>query len=141
MQETIEIFFSPKLGIKEQQSLAKIPDTLVCAMEFITLPTSATQEAAFATLRSATLRLHPELKVGACGPALGRCAAAPWWELTEAGRTQLLPPCRRPPLGCGLGSRWVQNWLSWHPLLCPAAPLRRQPVPSLSVGRPAAAAS
>ena len=76
MQETIEIFFSPKLGIKEQQSLAKIPDTLVCAMEFITLPTSATQEAAFATLRSATLRLHPELKVGACVPAPGLCTAA-----------------------------------------------------------------
>ena len=76
VQETIEIFFSPKLGIKEQQSLAKIPDTLVCAMEFITLPTSATQEAAFATLRSATLRLHPELKVNylwACTGPLCSC--------------------------------------------------------------------
>ena len=83
MQETIEIFFSPKLGIKEQQSLAKIPDTLVCAMEFITLPTSATQEAAFATLRSATMRLHPELKVGDGGPTLGRCAAVTWWGLTD----------------------------------------------------------
>ena len=116
MQETIEIFFSPKLGIKEQQSLAKIPDTLVCAMEFITLPTSATQEAAFATLRSATLRLHPELKVGARGPTLGRCAAVPWWGLTELGRTQPLPRCRRPPLGCSLGSRLVQSLvvcLSW----------------------------
>lgn len=28
----------PRIGIKESQSLARIPDTVVCAMEFITLP-------------------------------------------------------------------------------------------------------
>ena len=39
LHETIMIFaHDPRIGIKESQSLARIPDTVVCAMEFITLP-------------------------------------------------------------------------------------------------------
>lgn len=41
MHETILIFaHDPRIGIKESQSLTRIPETVVCAMEFITLPSS-----------------------------------------------------------------------------------------------------
>ena len=51
--------------MKESQSLARIPDTLVYAMEFIMLPTPGEQSAALDALRKEVLRSHPELKVGA----------------------------------------------------------------------------
>ena len=54
-----------KFAVKESQSLARIPDTLVYAMEFIMLPTPGEQSAALDTLRKEVLRNHPELKVGA----------------------------------------------------------------------------
>lgn len=44
--------------------MARIPDTLVYAMEFITLPTPNEQQNALDHLRKEVLRSHPELKAG-----------------------------------------------------------------------------
>lgn len=63
MHETMEIYFRSQLGVKESQGLSRIPDTLVVAMEFITLPTPNDQGPALEELRKTVLRLHPELKV------------------------------------------------------------------------------
>jgi translocation protein SEC63 len=41
MEETLALFLDPRYGIKESQALSRIPETLVCAMEFITLPSPA----------------------------------------------------------------------------------------------------
>lgn len=41
MEETLHLFLDPRYGIKESQALSRIPETLVCAMEFITLPSPA----------------------------------------------------------------------------------------------------
>ncbi len=49
--------------MKESQSLARIPDTLVYAMEFITMATPADQQKALYELRLEVLRSHHELKV------------------------------------------------------------------------------
>ncbi|KAA6421625.1 MAG: translocation SEC63 protein [Trebouxia sp. A1-2] len=62
MHETMEIYFRSQLGVKESQGLSRIPDTLVVAMEFITLPTPNEQGPALEELRKTVLRLHPELK-------------------------------------------------------------------------------
>lgn len=53
-----------KFAVKESQSLAKIPDTLVFAMEFINLPVPNDQATGLEELRKTVLRLHPDLKVG-----------------------------------------------------------------------------
>lgn len=63
MHETMEIYFRSQLGVKESQGLSRIPDTLVVAMEFITMPTPNEQGPALEELRKTVLRLHPELKV------------------------------------------------------------------------------
>ena len=49
--------------MKESQSLARIPDTLVYAMEFITMATPADQQKALDELRLEVLHSHSELKV------------------------------------------------------------------------------
>lgn len=64
MYETVEIYAKSALGVKESQGLSRIPDTLVVAMEFITMPTPADQQMPLEELRKIVLRLHPELKVG-----------------------------------------------------------------------------
>ncbi|KAK2079921.1 hypothetical protein QBZ16_002316 [Prototheca wickerhamii] len=63
LHETIMIFaHDPRIGIKESQSLARIPDTVVCAMEFITLPCPPSQGQALDELRRRVLSLYPDLK-------------------------------------------------------------------------------
>ena len=62
--------------MKESQSLARIPDTLVYAMEFINMPTPAEQAEGLEELRKTVLRLHPDLKVrGRLDTSGGRGAA------------------------------------------------------------------
>ena len=41
MHDTMAMFMHPRFGVKESQALAKIPDTLVFAMEFLTMPVPA----------------------------------------------------------------------------------------------------
>ena len=55
--------YRSKFGVKESQSLARIPDTLVYAMEFITMATPPEQQKALDDLRLEVLRSHSELKV------------------------------------------------------------------------------
>lgn len=62
MHETMNIYFRSQLGVKESQGLSRIPDTLVVAMEFITMPTPNEQGRALEELRKTVLRIHPELK-------------------------------------------------------------------------------
>lgn len=57
------ILFRTKLGVKEGQSLPRIPDTLVFAMEFILMPVPPEQQQALEILRKEVLRNHPDLKV------------------------------------------------------------------------------
>ncbi len=38
-QETLALYFHSKYSVKEAQSLVRIPETLVCCMEFIAMPT------------------------------------------------------------------------------------------------------
>lgn len=47
---------------QRMQSLVRIPETLVCAMEFITLATPNDHQAPMADLRLAVLRSNPDLK-------------------------------------------------------------------------------
>ncbi|KAK9839330.1 hypothetical protein WJX81_008661 [Elliptochloris bilobata] len=61
-QETLDIFCRSKFAVKESQSLARVPDTLVFAFEFIMLPTPNEQAGDLETLRRTILRLHPDLK-------------------------------------------------------------------------------
>ena len=51
-----------KFAVKESQSLARVPDTLVFAFEFIMLPTPNEQAGDLEVLRRTILRLHPDLK-------------------------------------------------------------------------------
>ncbi len=44
------------------QSLVRIPETLVCAMEFIVLPTPSEHVAPIDELRKMVLRFQPDLK-------------------------------------------------------------------------------
>lgn len=60
MQETLALYFTSKWNVKEAQSLVRIPETLVCAMEFITLPTPSDQP--LEELRKLVLRNNPDLK-------------------------------------------------------------------------------
>lgn len=62
MEETVALFLDPRYGIKASQALGRIPETLVCAMEFISLPTPPEQGPAMDELRKMVLRLHPDLK-------------------------------------------------------------------------------
>ena len=48
--------------IDPMQSLVRIPETLVCAMEFISMPTPADQTQSLDDLRKMVLRYHPDLK-------------------------------------------------------------------------------
>ena len=65
-----------KFSVKESQSLVRIPDTLVYAMEFIRMPTPADQAEGLEELRKTVLRLHPELKVSWIAQPLGCSPAA-----------------------------------------------------------------
>ncbi|GIL50242.1 hypothetical protein Vafri_6471 [Volvox africanus] len=62
MQETLSFYYMSKYSVKEAQSLVRIPETLVCAMEFITLPTPSEQTAGLEELRKLILRNNPDLK-------------------------------------------------------------------------------
>ncbi|KXZ42319.1 hypothetical protein GPECTOR_162g134 [Gonium pectorale] len=62
MQETLHFYYASKYSVKEQQSLVRIPETLVCAMEFITLPTPSEQTVGLEELRKLVLRNNPDLK-------------------------------------------------------------------------------
>ncbi|EFJ44468.1 molecular chaperone [Volvox carteri f. nagariensis] len=62
MQETLSFYYASKYSVKEAQSLVRIPETLVCAMEFITLPTPSEQTAGLEELRKLVLRNNPDLK-------------------------------------------------------------------------------
>ncbi|RMZ57290.1 hypothetical protein APUTEX25_004124 [Auxenochlorella protothecoides] len=63
LHETIMLYAQdPRYGVKESQALARIPDTLVCAMEFILMPNAPGQNAALDDLRRRVLFLHPDLK-------------------------------------------------------------------------------
>eukprot|EP00798_Chlamydomonas_sp_ICE-L_P029524 gene29524-5874_t len=62
MQETLQYYLHSKFSVKESQSLVRIPETLVCAMEFISMPTPSEQGAALEELRKMVLRYAPELK-------------------------------------------------------------------------------
>eukprot|EP00798_Chlamydomonas_sp_ICE-L_P003001 gene3002-13015_t len=62
MQETLQYYLHSKFNVKESQSLVRIPETLVCAMEFISMPTPSEQGAALEELRKMVLRYAPELK-------------------------------------------------------------------------------
>lgn len=66
-----------KFAVKESQSLARVPDTLVFAFEFIMLPTPNEQAGDLEVLRRTILRLHPDLKARAWRTAayLGDVAA------------------------------------------------------------------
>ena len=52
-----------KFAVKESQSLPRIPDTLVYAMEFITMAVPPEQSQALEALRKEILYNHPDLKV------------------------------------------------------------------------------
>lgn len=43
MQETLAFYYHSKYSVKESQALVRIPETLVCAMEFIIMPTPSEQ--------------------------------------------------------------------------------------------------
>ncbi len=55
--------------MKESQSLARIPDTLVYAMEYIMLPTPPEQQGPLDALRKEILRSNPDLKVPSSAPS------------------------------------------------------------------------
>lgn len=59
---TLMLFAHPVYGVKEFHSLPKVPDTLVCATEFIELPMLPDQSAAMGDLYKAVCRVHPEIK-------------------------------------------------------------------------------
>eukprot|EP00197_Chlamydomonas_leiostraca_P010453 CAMPEP_0202862194 /NCGR_PEP_ID=MMETSP1391-20130828/3321_1 /ASSEMBLY_ACC=CAM_ASM_000867 /TAXON_ID=1034604 /ORGANISM="Chlamydomonas leiostraca, Strain SAG 11-49" /LENGTH=714 /DNA_ID=CAMNT_0049541695 /DNA_START=168 /DNA_END=2313 /DNA_ORIENTATION=+ len=62
MAETLAFYYHSKYSVKESQSLVRIPETLVCAMEFISMPTPAEQVAPLEELRKSVLRAYPDLK-------------------------------------------------------------------------------
>lgn len=62
MEETQALFLDSRYGVKASQALGRIPETLVCAMEFIQMPTPPEQGTAMDELRKTVLRLHPDLK-------------------------------------------------------------------------------
>lgn len=77
--------------MKESQSLARIPDTLVCAMEFITLATPSEQAASLEELRKEVLRSHVELKVWFLPQGL-QCI----WHAKAAGHAACMACCCLP---------------------------------------------
>ncbi|GAX76583.1 hypothetical protein CEUSTIGMA_g4029.t1 [Chlamydomonas eustigma] len=62
MQETLAFYFNSKFSIKESQSLVRIPETLVCAMEFLTLKTPGEHIPAIDDLRKVVQRSNTEVK-------------------------------------------------------------------------------
>ncbi|KAF5837295.1 Sec63 Brl domain-containing protein [Dunaliella salina] len=62
MTDTLAIYMHSKFNIKESQSLVRIPETLVCAMEFINLPTPPEQKHALEELSKSIARTFPDLK-------------------------------------------------------------------------------
>uniref|UniRef100_A0A7S3R9Y3 J domain-containing protein n=1 Tax=Dunaliella tertiolecta TaxID=3047 RepID=A0A7S3R9Y3_DUNTE len=62
MTDTLAIYMHSKYNIKESQSLVRIPETLVCAMEFINLPTPPEQKHALEELGKSISRKFPDLK-------------------------------------------------------------------------------
>jgi len=62
MQETLAFYYHSKYSVKESQALVRIPETLVCAMEFITMPTPSEQTLSLDELRKIVLRSNPDLK-------------------------------------------------------------------------------
>lgn len=62
MEETQALFLDSRYGVKASQALGRIPETMVCAMEFIQMPTPPEQGTAMDELRKTVLRLHPDLK-------------------------------------------------------------------------------
>ena len=54
------------------QGLARIPETLVIAVEFIVMQTPNTQQAALGELQRAIFQLHPDLKVRDCHVVNGK---------------------------------------------------------------------
>lgn len=57
MNDTVALYFyHPNFGIKELHSLSRIPYTLVCAVEFITLPVLPEQAGAMEELRRMVIR-------------------------------------------------------------------------------------
>ncbi len=65
----MRFFGRSKFGVKESQSLARIPDTLVYAMEYIMLPTPPEQQGPLDALRKEILRSNPDLKVPSSAPS------------------------------------------------------------------------
>lgn len=55
MQDTMQLFFHQPVGIKEAQAVGRIPETLVCAAEFILLPTPKSQQQAMDALRQVVI--------------------------------------------------------------------------------------
>jgi len=55
MQDTMQLFFHPPVGIKEAQAVGRIPETLVCAAEFILLRTPKSQQQAMDALRQSVI--------------------------------------------------------------------------------------
>lgn len=63
LAETLTIYaFDRRYGVKPVQGLPRIPETLVCAMEFIAMPDTPGQNAGLDALRRRVLVLHPDLR-------------------------------------------------------------------------------
>ncbi|KAF8055125.1 ERDJ2A [Scenedesmus sp. PABB004] len=61
MNDTFAIFMYSKQCIKESQSVVRIPETLLCAMEFITLYTPPEHQAPMQEVRKALAPCYPDL--------------------------------------------------------------------------------
>eukprot|EP00879_Flechtneria_rotunda_P003234 GHRR01003457.1.p1 GENE.GHRR01003457.1~~GHRR01003457.1.p1 ORF type:complete len:707 (+),score=247.45 GHRR01003457.1:307-2427(+) len=61
MNETYSMFMYSKYNIKESQSIVRIPETLLCAMEFITLYTPPEHTAPMEELRRLVAPSYPDL--------------------------------------------------------------------------------
>lgn len=96
MEETLALFLDPRYGIKASQALGRIPETLVCAMEFIQLATPPDQGPAMDELRKAVLRLHPELKdKGAFWKRRTSVLKIHMLLLAHLSREEVAPPLRK----------------------------------------------
>jgi translocation protein SEC63 len=61
MNDTLGIFWHPKYGVKESQSLVRIPDTLLMAMEFLTLYTPSEHNQPLDDLRKLVTPCYPDI--------------------------------------------------------------------------------
>lgn len=108
-----------KFAVKESQSLARVPDTLVFAFEFIMLPTPNEQAGDLEVLRRTILRLHPDLKARACraAPCVVQSACLvcwvlsplPAWRPAQLRRCDLHARCRQEALTRGAGPPRAQE--------------------------------